>query len=100
MDHGAFLAAFPLDRPAPPISLYDYAPVLRIIDRRGDWVLNRTGLVHSDGTAIGSWLTALQRLGISVVSPAAHLSPNPRRLNDGKEWVGTCSYRGPGMCWK
>ena len=81
------IAAFPFDHPEEPVSLYDYAPVLRVRDRSGDWVLKRTGLVHSDGGAIGRWLTALHGLGIDVVAPAAHLQPNPRRLDDGKEWV-------------
>ncbi|QJU58883.1 phosphotransferase [Sphingomonas sp. AP4-R1] len=81
------VAAFPFDHPDEPVSLYDYAPVLRVRDRRGDWVLKRTGLIHSDGEAIGRWLTALHGLGVDVVAPAAHLHPNPRRLDDGKEWV-------------
>lgn len=81
------VTAFPFDHPEEPVSLYDYAPVLRVRDRRGDWVLKRTGLVHSDGEAIGRWLTALHGLGVDVVAPAAHLHPNPRRLDDGKEWV-------------
>lgn len=43
--------------------------------------------MHSGGTAIGDWLVALRRLGVDVVTPAEHLTPNPRRLADGKEWV-------------
>lgn len=83
------VAAFPFDHPDEPVSLYDYAPVLRVRDRdrRGDWVLKRTGLVHSDGEAIGRWLTALRGLGVDMVAPAAHLHPNHRHLDDGKEWV-------------
>lgn len=81
------ITSFPFDHPDEPVSLYDYAPVLRIRDRRGDWVLKRTGLVHSNGEAIGRWLTALRSLAVDVVAPAAHLQPNPRRLDDGKEWV-------------
>ncbi|GGB63798.1 hypothetical protein GCM10011505_50430 [Tistrella bauzanensis] len=87
MDHHEAIASFVFDHPDAPVSLYDYAPVLRVRDRLGDWVLKRTGLVHSSGTAIGEWLTALRRLGVDVVAPAAHLAPNPRRLADGKEWV-------------
>jgi spectinomycin phosphotransferase len=83
----ALLSSFPFDNPDAPVSLYEYAPVLRVRDRRGDWVLKRTGLVHSSGTAIGNWLVGLRRLGIDVVAPAAHLAPNPRQLADGKEWV-------------
>lgn len=87
MDGTASVAAFPFDHPGKPVSLYDYAPVLRVRDRRGDWVLKRTGLVHSGGEAIGRWLTALQDLSVDVVAPVAHFHPNPRRLDDGKEWV-------------
>lgn len=87
MDHQTAVASFPFDSPDEPVSLYAYAPVLRVRDRRGDWVLKRTGLVHSTGTAIGEWLTALQRLGVDVVAPADDLAPNPRRLEDGREWV-------------
>ena len=87
MDHHAAMASFPFDHPDAPVSLHEYAPVLRVRDRRGDWVLKRTGLVHSTGIATGEWLTALRRLGVHVVAPAAHLAPNPRRLGDGKEWV-------------
>ncbi|MBG0811967.1 aminoglycoside phosphotransferase family protein [Methylosinus sp. H3A] len=83
----AFLSAFPFEHPEPPVSLYDYAPVFRVRDRHGDWVVKRTGLVHSGGSAIGQWLTALRSLGVNVVAPALHFSPNPRRLDDGKEWV-------------
>ncbi|MDK2760529.1 MAG: phosphotransferase [Sphingopyxis sp.] len=87
MDHETAIASFPFDSPDEPVSLYAYAPVLRVRDRKGDWVLKQTGLVHSTGTAIGEWLTALQRLGVDVVAPAGHFAPNPRRLEDGKEWV-------------
>lgn len=87
VDSKAMVAAFPFDHPGEPVSLYDYAPVLRVRDRRGDWVLKRTGLVHSDGVAIGRWLTALRALSVNVVAPAAHFYPNPRRLSDGKDWV-------------
>ena len=87
MDHQALLSSFPFDHPDTPVSLCDYAPVLRVRDRRGDWVLKRTGLVHSSGAAIGEWLAALSRLSIDVVVPAVHLGPNPRPLADGKEWV-------------
>lgn len=87
MDQHTAITAFPFEHPAAPVSLYEYAPVLRIRDRRGDWVLKRTGLAHSTGVAIGRWLTALRQLGVSIVAPAPHLAPNPRQLDDGKEWV-------------
>ncbi|HTV32004.1 MAG TPA: phosphotransferase [Methylocella sp.] len=82
-----FLSAFDFDQPAAPLSLYAYAPVFRIQDRRGDWVVKRTGHVHSSAEAIAAWLIALRRMGVEIVAPSAIFSPNPRRLADGKDWV-------------
>lgn len=87
MDHSDAIASFAFDHPDAPVSLYEYAPVFRVRDRSGDWVLKRTGLVHSSGSAIGEWLRALREHGVDVVAPAAHLAPNPRCLANGKEWV-------------
>ena len=98
MDQQALVASFPFDQPGMPVSLYEYAPVFRVRDRRGDWVLKRTGLVHSSGKAIGDWLAALCRLGVDVVAPARHLAPNPRRLADGKEWVVYPFIQGTEYC--
>ena len=83
----AFLTAFQFDEPSPPTSLCAYGPVFQASDRRGDWVVKRTGLIHSSGVAIGSWVTALQKAGVRTVAPASGFDPNPRILDDGKTWV-------------
>jgi spectinomycin phosphotransferase len=82
-----FLSEFPFDHPKHPVSLYDYAPVFRVVDRKGDWVVKRTGLAHSSGEAIGAWLSSLWRSGVAVVAPVDHFAPNPRKLDDGFCWV-------------
>lgn len=83
----AFLTAFQFDEPSPPTSLCAYGPVFQVRDHRGVWVVKRTGLVHSSGAAIGSWVTALRRAGVRTVAPASGFAPNPRTLDDGKTWV-------------
>lgn len=82
-----FLSGFPFDHPNPPVSLYEYAPVFRVVDRNGDWVVKRTGLAHSRGEAIGAWLSSLSRTGVAVVAPVEYFTPNPRKLDDGFCWV-------------
>ncbi len=82
-----FLSDFPFDNPEQPVSLYDYAPVFRVVDRNGDWVVKRTGLAHSSGVAIGAWLSSLRRSGVAVVAPVDDFAPNPRKLDDGRCWV-------------
>ena len=42
------VSAFPFDDPEPARSLYAYAPVLRVGDRAGDWVVSRPGLAGID----------------------------------------------------
>jgi spectinomycin phosphotransferase len=82
-----FLSGFPFDHPEHPVSLYDYAPVFRVVDRSGAWVVKRTGLAHSSGEAIGAWLASLRRGGVAVVAPVDDFAPNPRMLDDGFCWV-------------
>lgn len=36
------------------MSLYEYVPVFSFRDRVGDWVIKRTGLVHSSGPVLQS----------------------------------------------
>lgn len=87
MEHPNVLTIFPFDKAEPPVSLYAYAPVYRVRDSRGDWVVKRTGIAHSDGCAIGRWLCNLHGRGVHVVVPVADFSPNPRTLDDGSSWV-------------
>ena len=46
------LSAFPFDDPEPARSLYAYAPVLRVRDWAGNWVVNRPGLAGIDVVAL------------------------------------------------
>lgn len=87
MDPAVLLKFFPFDNPHEPISLYKHAPVFRVRDRNGDWVIKRTGLAHSDGSSIGSWLCAIRNKGLGVVAPAKNFGENPRVLEDNCSWV-------------
>ena len=81
------LVAFAFERPAVPVSLYRYAPVFLVRDRRGAWVVKRTGQARSEGAAIGRWLAALRARGVRTVAPAGGFGENPRALGDGGQWV-------------
>lgn len=87
MNRPAFLDAFAFVDPGPPHALYAYAPVYRVRDARGDWVVKRTGLAHSDAGSIAAWTAALRADGVDVVAPASGFAPNPRLLADGHHWV-------------
>ena len=56
-----------------------------------DWVLKRSGIVHSDAPAIDRWLHHLQARGVATVAatpgPDHSLAPNPRPMPDGHHWV-------------
>lgn len=78
---------FAFEDPEPPVSLYAYAPVFRVRDRRGDRVVKRTGLSRSSGAAVGRWCAGLRADGVDVVVPEQAFTPNPRAAADGVWWV-------------
>lgn len=69
------------------MALHTDAPVFRVRDRRGDWVVKRTGMVHSAPGSIDRWLRHIHDRGARVVVPAAGFGANPRVLADGHAWV-------------
>lgn len=66
-------------------SLYPWAPVHRIQDDRGDWVLKQTSR-HEGGQAHARWTRALEAQGVRVASPAAPFPQNPRVVGE-QPWV-------------
>jgi Ser/Thr protein kinase RdoA (MazF antagonist) len=68
-------------------SLHAHAPVFRVCDGRGAWVVKRSGMVHSDASAIDGWLRHLQTRGVATVVAAGGFDPNPRLMPDGHHWV-------------
>ena len=81
----AALTAFGFDGPAE--HLHAHAPVLRVRDGRGDWVLKQSGMVHSAAEPIARWLRHLRARGVSTVVAADGFGANPRLLADGRHWV-------------
>jgi Ser/Thr protein kinase RdoA (MazF antagonist) len=72
-------------------SLYDYAPVFRVANSDGLWIVKRTQPPLSRAQSIVAWTQSLAGLGISVVTPAVGFGENPRvfQNDEGKEqpWV-------------
>ena len=78
---------FPFQDPQPPVRLHRQSAVFRVRDRRGDWVVKRTGMVHSGPLPIDRWLCHVHDRGAMVVRAAAGFGANPRVLEDGDGWV-------------
>src|SRR5262245_53323753 len=82
---------FEIESDMAPKSLYDYAPVFRVANSDGFWVVKRTQAPIARAHAIAAWTQSLAGLGISVVNPAIGFGENPRvfQNDDGKEqpWV-------------
>ncbi|HET9908905.1 MAG TPA: phosphotransferase, partial [Anaerolineales bacterium] len=82
---------FEIEADATPHSIYDYAPVFRVSNSDGSWIVKRTQPPLARAQAIVAWTQSLAALGISVVNPAPGFGENPRAFlnKDGKEqpWV-------------
>jgi spectinomycin phosphotransferase len=59
-------------------SIYPYAPVYRLRDDRGDWILKRTQKPLDRARAVASWTQDLAARRLSVVTPAHGFGENPR----------------------
>ena len=85
------IRAFGFEIDAAPQSLYDYAPVFKVANSDGSWIVKRTQAPITRAQAIAEWTQSLAALGISVVNPAVGFGENPRAFQneDGKEqpWV-------------
>lgn len=82
---------FPVDPAAPPQSIYPYAPVFRLRNADGEWIVKRTRTPLAHALAVAQWTRSLARHGIGVVTPAPGFEPNPRSLpaadGDEQAWV-------------
>jgi spectinomycin phosphotransferase len=74
-----------------PVSIHPYAPVFRVEDKRGAWIVKRGRKPFEQALAVTAWLEALAAEGIPVVTPARGCGENPRSFQDenGEEavWV-------------
>lgn len=82
MDPLSILQSFGFQAPAgePPTSLYPYAPVFRVEDERGAWIVKRGRKPFKLAEAVTAWTRALAEEGIPTVTPAPGFGENPRRF--------------------
>ena len=62
-------------------SIYPYAPVYRLKDDRGDWIMKRTQKPLARARAVAVWTRALDVHHIPVVTPASGFGENPRAFH-------------------
>lgn len=62
-------------------SIYPYAPVYRLNNARGDWVMKRTQKPLTRARAVVAWTQTLAAQGIRVVTPARGFGKNPRAFH-------------------
>lgn len=92
-NHSAILRAFgfEIDSNVALESIYAYAPVFRVANSDGFWIVKRTQSPLLRAQAIAAWTHSLEALSISIVTPAVGFGENPRVFQDdeGKEqaWV-------------
>lgn len=72
-------------------SIYPYAPVYRLSNTEGDWIVKRTQKPLARGQAVAAWAQTLAAQGIQIITPAGNFAPNPRafkiRNNLHEIWV-------------
>jgi Ser/Thr protein kinase RdoA (MazF antagonist) len=62
-------------------SIYPYAPVYRLSNAQGDWIVKRTQKPLARGRAIAAWTQALATQGIQIITPARSFGENPRAFH-------------------
>lgn len=91
MDYTAIIRAFgfEIEHDSVPESLYAYAPVFRVANSKGVWVVKHTQKPLPRAQAVADWIRYLAGLDISVVTPAPGFGDNPRvfQNDDGEEQV-------------
>ncbi|HET9587532.1 MAG TPA: phosphotransferase [Anaerolineales bacterium] len=93
MAHAGILRAFGFQFPSDevPESIYSYAPVYRLRNESGEWIVKRAQKPLARGRAVAAWAGAAAAKGIRLVTPAAGFGENPRAFEaqDGSEevWV-------------
>jgi spectinomycin phosphotransferase len=83
MTHSDIVRAFgfqlPSDRKLE--SIYPYAPVYRLSNAEGDWIVKRTQRPLARGRAVAAWAQTLATQGIPIITPARSFNENPRAFN-------------------
>ena len=80
MDYATIIRAFGFEIESNniPESIYAYAPVFRVANPDGFWIVKRTQNPLSSAQSVVTWTHSLATLGISVVTPAVGFGDNPR----------------------
>lgn len=80
MNYATIIRAFgfELQADSAPPSLSPFAPVFRLANSDGLWIVKSTQTPLSRAQAIAAWTRSLAALGLSVVTPAPGFGDNPR----------------------
>ncbi len=82
---------FRLPTEGAPRSIHPFAPVFRVSDARGEWIVKRAQAPLERASAIAAWVRALAAGSVRVVTPAEGFGENPRAIPSdddvGGPWV-------------
>lgn len=80
MNYATIIRAFgfELQPDSAPASLSPFAPVFRLANSDGLWIVKRTQTPLSPAQAVAAWTRSLAVLGLGVVTPAPGFGENPR----------------------
>jgi spectinomycin phosphotransferase len=80
MNYATIIRAFgfELQADSAPASLSPFAPVFRLANSDGLWIVKRTQTPLSRAQAVAAWTRSLAGLGLGVVTPAPGFGENPR----------------------
>jgi Ser/Thr protein kinase RdoA (MazF antagonist) len=92
MNHTDIIYAFgfQIDPPGTLESIYPYAPVYRVQNTHGEWIVKRTQAPLARAHAIAKWTRSLAAQGVGIVKPASGVGDNPRYFgdaNDQEMWI-------------
>jgi len=73
---------FTLDAQCPLESIYHAAPVFRLANAAGSWIVKRTQKPLARGLAVAHWTRSLAAKDIAVVTPAEGFGDNPRSFQN------------------
>lgn len=72
-------------------SIHPYAPVYRLGNDQGDWIIKRTQKPLARGQAVAAWTWSLAAQGIQIITPAGGFGENPRAFigtdHEDEPWV-------------
>ena len=83
MTHSDIIRAFGFQLPSDkiPESIYAYAPVYRLKNAAGEWIVKRTQRPLARAQAVAAWAYAVAAQGVQLITPAQGFDENPRPFN-------------------